>query len=89
MVWTSGGPTGYTEGIAISASGKLAGPWTHQAEPIYKAGGGHGTLFTTFDGKLMNVLHSPNGPGARPRIFEMEDTGETLRIVREFTGADP
>lgn len=86
MVWTSGGATGYTEGIAISDSGKLAGPWRHQAEPLYAKNGGHGMLFTTFDGKLMNVLHSPNGRGAQPRIFEMEDTGETLKIVREFTG---
>ena len=43
-------------------------------------------LFTTFDGKLMMVLHSPNGPAARPRVFETEDTGETLRIASEFTG---
>jgi arabinan endo-1,5-alpha-L-arabinosidase len=89
MVWTSFGQTGYTEGIAISASGKLVGPWTHQAEPVYKQNGGHGMLFTTFDGKLMNVLHSPNDRGARPRIFEMEDTGDTLRILREFTGDNP
>jgi hypothetical protein len=33
----------------------------------------------------MMVLHSPNDRGARPRIFVMEDTGETLRIQREFT----
>lgn len=89
MIWSSGGVNGYTTGIAISASGKLAGPWTQQAEPLYKDQGGHGMLFTTFDGKLMMVLHSPNGPGAQPRIFEMEDTGETLRRVREFTGAMP
>jgi hypothetical protein len=37
----------------------------------------------------MNVLHSPNGPGAQPRIFEMEDTGDTLRILQEFTGKNP
>jgi len=37
----------------------------------------------------MMVLHSPNGPAARPRIFEMEDTGETLRITKEFTGTNP
>jgi len=86
MVWTSGSATGYTEGIAISDSGKIAGPWRHQAEPLYANDGGHGMLFTTFDGTLMNVLHSPNGRGAQPRIFEMEDTGDTLRIVREFTG---
>lgn len=86
MIWTSGGYTGYTQGIAISESGKLAGPWKQQAEPLYKEDGGHGMLFTTFEGKLMMVLHSPNNMGSRPRIFEMEDTGETLRIVKEFKG---
>lgn len=86
MIWTSGGYTGYTLGIAISDSGKLAGPWRQQDEPLYKEDGGHGMLFTTFDGKLMMVLHAPNNPDAQPRIFELEDTGETLRVVRPFTG---
>jgi GH43 family beta-xylosidase len=87
MIWASGGKTGYTEGIAISDAGKLAGPWTQQAEPLYTNDGGHGMLFTTFDGKLMMVLHAPNGRDARPHLFEMQDTGETLKIVKggEFT----
>jgi arabinan endo-1,5-alpha-L-arabinosidase len=89
MIWSSFGTGGYTTGIAISASGKLAGPWTQQAEPLYSDDGGHGMLFTTFDGKLMMVLHSPNSPAARPRIFEMEDTGETLKLIKEFTGETP
>jgi beta-xylosidase len=89
MIWASHGQGGYNEGIAISPSGKLAGPWTQQAEPLYSNDGGHGMLFTTFDGKLMMVLHSPNGPAAQPRIFEMEDTGETLKTVQEFTGTAP
>ncbi len=89
MIWASHGKGGYNEGIAISASGKLAGPWTQQAEPLYSNDGGHGMLFTTFDGRLMMVLHSPNDRNARPRIFEMEDTGETLKIVQEFTGTIP
>jgi arabinan endo-1,5-alpha-L-arabinosidase len=86
MIWTSGGYTGYTCGIAVSPSGKLAGPWQQQAEPIYKKDGGHGMLFTTFEGQLMMVLHAPNNRDAQPHLFEMEDTGETLRIIREFTG---
>ena len=86
MIWSSGGEGGYTTGVAISPSGKLAGPWQQQAEAIYKQDGGHGMLFTTFDGRLMMVLHSPNGPGARPRVFEMEDTGDTLKVSKEFTG---
>jgi len=89
MIWASFGRGGYNEGIAISASGKLAGPWTQQAEPLYTNDGGHGMLFTTFDGELMMVLHSPNGRDARPRIFEMEDTGETLKTVKEFAGLAP
>ena len=52
--------------------------------------GGHGMLFTTFDGKLMLVLHSPNSPQAQPlHIFELEDTGDTLKVVKEFTGTTP
>lgn len=88
MIWASFGTGGYTEGIAISDSGKLAGPWRQQAEPLYSQDGGHGMLFTTFEGKLMMVLHSPNSGSTRPRVFEMEDTGETLKPVKEFTGRD-
>jgi len=40
-------------------------------------------------GKLMMVLHAPNGPGAKPRIFEMQDTGDTLKVGKEFIGASP
>ena len=86
MIWSSFGAGGYMVGLAISDSGKLAGPWRQQPEPIYDKDGGHGMLFTTFDAKLMMVLHSPNERTERPRIFEMEDTGETLRLVKEFTG---
>jgi hypothetical protein len=38
-------------------------------------------IFTTFDGTLMLLLHSPNqGPNERARLFELIDTGDTLRI---------
>ena len=86
MIWSSHGNTGYTCGIAISDSGKIAGPWKQQDEPLYKKDGGHGMLFTTFDGKLMMVLHSPNNPKAQPHIFQLEDTGNTLKVTKEFTG---
>jgi GH43 family beta-xylosidase len=76
----------YELGVAISDSGKLAGPWRQEDKPLYGDNGGHGMIFKTFDGKLMLVLHAPDGRGPQPHIFEIEDTGETLRIVREFTG---
>lgn len=86
MIWSSHGNGGYTCGIAISDSGKLAGPWRHQETPLYSQDGGHGMLFTTFDGKLMMVLHSPNNIAAQPHIFELQDTGQTLEVIKEFTG---
>jgi len=44
-------------------------------------------IFKRFDGQLMMVLHQPNGRGLeRARFFELEDTGETLRIKAPFPG---
>jgi hypothetical protein len=83
MIWSSFTATGYTTGIAFSTSGKLAGPWSHQAEPLFTDDGGHGTIFRTFDGTLMLVLHTPNGrQQERARLFELEDTGTTIRIKK-------
>lgn len=85
MIWSSFGTGGYTVGIAISASGKVRGPWTQQAEPLFADGGGHGMIFKRFDGQLMLVLHQPNDGGReRARLFELEDTGDTLHIKKPF-----
>ena len=87
MIWSSFSNTGYTTGVAVSDSGKLAGPWKQNAEPLYSADGGHGTIFKRFDGQLMLVLHSPNKQTERAKLFEIEDTGETLRVKSSFTGS--
>jgi len=82
----------YELGVAISDSGKLAGPWRQEAQPLYGDYGGHGMIFNTFDGKLMMVLHSPDGGGSgprRPHLFYIEDTGKTLKIVKELTSVSP
>ncbi len=84
MIWASYGEGGYTEGVAFSESGRLAGLWIQQSDPLYSDDGGHGMLFETFDGKLMMVLHAPNNRNSRPHIFEMEDTGDALKIKREL-----
>lgn len=84
MLWSSFTDTGYTTGIAESESGKLAGPWRHQPEPIFRSDGGHSMVFRTFDGRLMLALHSPNrSPDERCHLFELEDQGDTLRIVEQ------
>ena len=85
MLWSSYGPTKYATGIAVSKTGKLAGPWEQQAEALWLDDGGHPMLFTAFDGRLVMVIHQPNRRIERPRFFEMEDTGSTIRIKREIT----
>ncbi len=80
MIWSGFGDGGYTVGLAISDSGKLAGPWRQQEDPIYSQDGGHGFLFKRFDGQLMMALHSPNKHTERIRLFELEDKGTSLRI---------
>lgn len=85
MIWSSFSPTGYTTGIAISDSDKVKGPWTQLSEPLFKDDGGHGMIFRRFDGTLMLVLHQPNrGPDEKARLFELDDTGDSIRIIRCF-----
>ena len=86
MLWSSG-LGGYVQAVSRSASGKLAGPWTHH-EIIRRKDGGHGMVFTTFDGRLALALHAPNQPhtGKRLRIFELEDTGDSLRVGCQIGG---
>jgi len=79
MIWT----TNNSCGIAISDSGKIAGPWRQQDEALF-VNGGHGMIFKTFEGKPMLVLHAPYWGDTHPKIFELEDTGETLRIIKEY-----
>lgn len=84
MIWSSFAESGYAVGIAESTTGKVAGPWKQHPEPLMEENGGHGMLFHKFDGTLCLVLHQPNSPDGqeRARLFEIEDTGDTLRIKK-------
>lgn len=82
MLWSSFSETGYTTGIAVSQSGKLAGPWRQQEEPFYRKDGGHSMIFRGLDGVLRVALHSPNrSPDERAVILRVADTGDSLRIL--------
>lgn len=81
MLWSSYRDGLYVETLAHSESGKLKGPWK-QDDILVGNDSGHGMLFQSFDGKLMMVLHQPFRR-ARGKLFEMEDTGETLRVKRQ------
>jgi len=82
MLWSSYNKDGYVQTIARSKSGKIEGPW-EQLEPLVYDDSGHGMLFKTFEGQLMLVLHQPfRPPLSRAKIYEMEDVGDTFRVVR-------
>lgn len=88
MIWSSFMNGEYALGIAESATGKITGPWKQQKEPLFSQNGGHGMIFKKFDGTLCITFHGPNSPGGaeRARIFEIEDTGKTLKLKKEITG---
>lgn len=80
MLWSSYRDGLYVQTVAYSVSGKLQGPW-RQYDPIVGDDSGHGMLFRTFDNRLMLVLHQPfRRPLARAKLFELEDTGDSIRI---------
>ena len=82
MVWSNFiKEHGYCVLLRKSTTSKLAGPWTKD-EILYGKNGGHGMIFRTLDGKLLLTLHQPNsGEAERMKFFELEDTGNTLRVV--------
>lgn len=71
---------GYVETIARSTTGELRGPW-EQLPPLVRNDSGHGMLFHTFEGQLMLIVHQPF-MNARGKIYEMEDVGDNLRVVK-------
>lgn len=86
MIWSTFIPgKEYCVLLARSESGLIAGPWKEHA-PIYTTNGGHGMIFTSFDGRLLLALHQPNtGPLERLRLIELIDDGTTLRAGGGYT----
>lgn len=102
MLWSTNSHEGYCVGIARSDNGKINGNWSQQLTRVYSKAfflnannahdGGHPTLFTDLDGKLMMSMHAPNsseGEGENKVFehavfYEMEEKNDTLRIV-EFS----
>lgn len=81
IIWSSWGTKGYSVGTAISDSGLLAGPWRHCEEKFFEGDGGHGMLFTTKEGQLKYVLHSPNESGKEhPVFFDVSEMQDTLAL---------
>lgn len=87
MLWSSFRHGRYAQGLAISATGEITGPWRHEPQPLFAADGGHGMIFRRFDhsggpGSLMLTLHSPNRtPRERAQFIELQETADSLQVV--------
>ena len=68
-LWSGFSEEGYAQGVAVSDNGEIDGHFT-QADPLFRADGGHGMLFRTTEGKVLLALHSPNAHlQERPRFI--------------------
>jgi len=86
MLWSSFARNEYVETVARSKSGQVQGPW-EQLPPLLEVNGGHGMLFRSLQGQLMFVMHRTNvDPYAK--IYEIEDNGDRLTVVRERVDLD-
>jgi len=83
MIWSSFGEKGYFQGVLKSDNGEIDGKWIEQ-KPLFEENGGHGMLFTDFDGKLKLSLHAPNSPRGTERLnlYNLEDVNGTLSVLK-------
>ncbi len=88
MIWSNSDRFGYCVGVARSASGEVTGPWTQDEVPLYSLGhsglynGGHGMIFTSFEGDTYVSMHNNNGTtdttGSKPFFLRIREEGGTL-----------
>ena len=72
MFWSSFHKGEYAVGMAESETGSVYGPWKHLPKLLFEKNGGHGMMFTGFDGKRYFALHSPNNhPLERANFYEV------------------
>ena len=72
LLWSSNSDGKYREAVAESDGGVL-GPWRQQQRYLFADDGGHGMVFTGFDGVTYFTMHTPNRtPDERPKIIPIE-----------------
>ena len=77
-IWSSFSNAEYVEAIARSDNGKMNGNWATDEKLLFEKNGGHGMIFTDFDGNLNFVFHAPNEtPNERPVIKKISKSDLT------------
>lgn len=88
MLWSNWDDAGYCVGIARSENGRVDGKWTQDEALLFSKkltgdfDGGHGMLFTDFDGLMYLSVHSPNdrsaGRSETPVFVRVKESGGSL-----------
>lgn len=72
-IWSSFYKGEYCEAVSRSDNGLISGKWSVDDKLIFEKNGGHGMIFTDFDGTAYFVFHSPNEtPLERPVIQKID-----------------
>jgi len=80
-IWSSFDENGYVELIARSNNGDIDGEWSVDQVPLSGKDGGHGMIFTSFEGKTYFVMHKPNkSPFERAVITELKQNSGNLSL---------
>jgi hypothetical protein len=89
MFWSSWAHTNaYAQAVAVSDSGKLAGPWRHIEPPLLWGDRGHGMVFRDFAGRLLLCLHRYfHQPKTRVQLWELEETSDAVRVKGQVGGS--
>ena len=60
MIWSSSANGNYVEAVSYSDNGEITGNWKHCDNPLFEKDGGHGMIFTDFNGEEYFIYHYPN-----------------------------
>ncbi len=82
MLWSSFAKTGYVQAVAVSDNGEIDGNWSHEHPLLMEKDGGHGMMFTDYNGQLHLTLHTPNKHSLeRPVLYHAKEENGTLKLV--------
>jgi len=87
MIWSCMSANGYTVGCAISENNDITGKWNQEQEPLFMNDGGHGMIFTQYNGQITLAIHYPNDtPNERAIFVPLKETDDGLEIISKEQG---
>lgn len=82
LIWSSFTDSGYVQAVCYSDNGDISGNFCHDLPLLAEKDGGHGMIFTGFDGVTYLVLHRPNNnPYERPVLTPIIEKDGHLETV--------